>query len=285
MEDGRYAAILDGLGRAVCNVCGTAGGVGADERRLRGVLAGAEEDPAVDVHAAFREGLPCAGCGAISRDRCLILALGGILGRPPPLCGWSAQPELRVFEGTAYRGHPRYMGELFDYFPAGYDPEALAAGTIDGRRHADLQSLPYPDDFFDVLISSEVLEHVRLHRPVLREMHRTLRPGGLLLLQVPYVHEWPATSVLVHPHGDADVFLYPPLYHAEDTLVYRVYGRDLLSALAAEGLSVVYTELESVTHSVSPQSIILCRKGDYLDVSGLVAAGHAERRQRLHRER
>ncbi len=47
------------------------------------------------------------------------------------------------------------------------------------------ESLPFPDDRFDLIISHEVLEHVQDDRQCVCEMVRTLRPGGRLVLFVP----------------------------------------------------------------------------------------------------
>ena len=45
---------------------------------------------------------------------------------------------------------------------------------------------PFPDASFDVAWCSEVLEHLFDPEFALREMHRILRPGGRLLVTVPY---------------------------------------------------------------------------------------------------
>jgi len=45
--------------------------------------------------------------------------------------------------------------------------------------------LPYPDNYFDYIISSSVLEHVSLPEKLLNEMLRVLSPGGRLLLSLP----------------------------------------------------------------------------------------------------
>jgi SAM-dependent methyltransferase len=58
----------------------------------------------------------------------------------------------------------------------------------------DGETFPFPDASFDSLITSEVLEHVFNPDRFVSEMARVLRPGGVLLLTVPFVwdeHEQP----------------------------------------------------------------------------------------------
>ncbi len=47
------------------------------------------------------------------------------------------------------------------------------------------EHLPFPDNSFDLILSHEVLEHVRDDRLAVSEIMRTLRPGGRLVLFVP----------------------------------------------------------------------------------------------------
>ncbi len=47
------------------------------------------------------------------------------------------------------------------------------------------ESLPFPGESFDAILSHEVLEHVQDDRAAVREMLRVLRPGGRILLFVP----------------------------------------------------------------------------------------------------
>jgi ubiquinone/menaquinone biosynthesis C-methylase UbiE len=46
----------------------------------------------------------------------------------------------------------------------------------------DVQSLPCEDNSFDIILCTEVLEHVQDPRRAIAEMHRVLRPGGRLVL-------------------------------------------------------------------------------------------------------
>lgn len=59
---------------------------------------------------------------------------------------------------------------------------------------ADAHALPFPDASYEVVICSEVLEHVKDPAQVLRELRRVLVPGGLLLLSTRFlfpIHEAP----------------------------------------------------------------------------------------------
>lgn len=67
-------------------------------------------------------------------------------------------------------------------------------GTVhEGAREADvvgdLHDLDVPDASFDAVVLTEVLEHVAEPDRVLAELRRILRPGGRLMLTVPFVGE------------------------------------------------------------------------------------------------
>jgi len=155
--------------------------------------------------------------------------LGLALGLKPPLRDWPVNHALRVFETAGYRGHPGFLGKKFDYYNTRYDARQIAAGA-DPRYYADVQKLPYAPDFFDCALSSDVFEHVRLDDLGFREIFRVLKPNGIFVLQAPYGHGV-QTHIFVEPRGDEDIFLEPPQYHAEQTLVHRIYGTDFLSQL------------------------------------------------------
>ncbi|MEW6533131.1 MAG: class I SAM-dependent methyltransferase [Thermodesulfobacteriota bacterium] len=52
---------------------------------------------------------------------------------------------------------------------------------------ADATNIPFRTAYFDAVVCSEVLEHVREPVSVLKEAHRVLKPGGLLLICVPFL--------------------------------------------------------------------------------------------------
>ena len=76
------------------------------------------------------------------------------------------------------------VGGLFaamvDAGEAGTRPGSLAVTT-----NGDALRLPFPDDTFDRIIASEVLEHVTDDQIALDEIFRVLKPGGTLAATVP----------------------------------------------------------------------------------------------------
>jgi ubiquinone/menaquinone biosynthesis C-methylase UbiE len=62
--------------------------------------------------------------------------------------------------------------------------EHVPAGLIRG----DINHMSFPDATFDKVLLSEVLEHVPDEGRVLRELYRTLKPGGILAISVPHAH-------------------------------------------------------------------------------------------------
>ena len=63
------------------------------------------------------------------------------------------------------------------------DIDPAADPDIVGDAHA----LPFPDNSFEVVICREVLEHVENPIRAVDELYRTLKPGGKLLIYVPFL--------------------------------------------------------------------------------------------------
>ena len=55
-------------------------------------------------------------------------------------------------------------------------------------NQADIYALPYPDNAFDAVILSEVLEHIERDVDGLREIYRVLKPGGVVAITVPHAN-------------------------------------------------------------------------------------------------
>lgn len=48
-----------------------------------------------------------------------------------------------------------------------------------------IEDMPYPDECFDAVVATDILEHVLDLNAALRELLRVLKPGGFLIVRVP----------------------------------------------------------------------------------------------------
>ena len=98
--------------------------------------------------------------------------------------GCGRRPYEKMFSDVT-----RYVGT--DYLSDRSRPDVVSSAL----------DLPFRDQRFDTVISTEVLEHVPDPLRALREMQRVLKPGGFLVLSTPM--HWPRHEV---PY---DFFRYP----------------------------------------------------------------------------
>ncbi|WP_372623876.1 class I SAM-dependent methyltransferase [Falsiroseomonas sp.] len=100
----------------------------------------------------------------------------------------------------------RFGAELPDSAPVGleYVPEAARrAATKSGRPVAagDANRLPFPDASFGAAVSIDVISHAGVEPArALAELHRVLRPGGTLVLNLP-AYEWLTSAHDIRVHN------------------------------------------------------------------------------------
>jgi SAM-dependent methyltransferase len=117
---------------------------------------------------------------------------------------------------------------------AGEAPEGATATAMEG----DALNLPFPDESFDVVIISEVMEHIPDDKGVLAEMVRVLRPGGRIAITVPRYGPEKVCWTL----SDA--------YHEVEGGHIRIYRADeLLGKIRGAGLKPYGTHHAHALHS------------------------------------
>ena len=61
-------------------------------------------------------------------------------------------------------------------------------GTSNADAICYAEALPFADASFDTILCTEVLEHTRLPQLAMQEFSRLLKPGGYLLLSMPFIY-------------------------------------------------------------------------------------------------
>jgi SAM-dependent methyltransferase len=137
----------------------------------------------------------------------------------------------------------------------------VAAGGSLTVRHADALQLPFEDGDFDVLIVSEVLEHIRDDRAAMAEIQRVVRSGGLAAITVPR-------------RGPEEVcWALSDEYHNNPGGHLRIYrGDELLGRLCDAGLVPRGRDHAHALHS--PYWWLKCAVGVHDDQHPVAAAYH-----------
>jgi ubiquinone/menaquinone biosynthesis C-methylase UbiE len=90
--------------------------------------------------------------------------------------------------------HLEYVSQDACQYEGMGDKKGLQAGEWDTSKIdiiCDIADIPEPDESFDVILCSEVLEHIPEPSKALDEFYRLLKPNGVLIITAPF-------SSLVH---------------------------------------------------------------------------------------
>jgi SAM-dependent methyltransferase len=105
-------------------------------------------------------------------------------------------------------GKPCVQISVKDEIGRKFGPNWVSVDKYDNRpmidRHDDIEALGFADASFGGAVCWSVLEHVPHPQTAIRELHRVLKPGGLIWIQVPFLfpyHEAPSDYWRVSPDG------------------------------------------------------------------------------------
>lgn len=197
-----------------------------------------------------RQNARCPWCQSLERHRFAWLLLTGrsdlLDGRPKRVLHFAPERALE----------PRFRERLGE----GY----VTADLLDPKAdmQLDITAMPLPDEGFDMIYCSHVLEHVVEDRKAMREMWRVLKPGGWALVSVPMMAERTIEDPSVtDPEERTRVF-----GQADHV---RIYGRDFIDRLREAGFEVeiylareMYSEQERERMGLGKASgeAFICRK-------------------------
>lgn len=182
----------------------------------------------------------CPKCGCHPRHRLMALYLDQVA---PTL------RESSVLHFAAERAIRNRIVEVAkEYITADLRPEGRA-WELDRRSfrdnesevQADITDLQFPEERFDVVVCSHVLEHVHDDARALRELYRVMKPESWALLQTPL--DKGRTLSLERAEVDSPA-LRQKYYQQEDHV--RLYGREIYTRFIAAGFLPAIIPPESV---------------------------------------
>jgi len=193
----------------------------------------------------YREGLRYGGLNC--RKRALLYALFNEL--PDPRSAVVYAPEaLSPMARQLARQLPGFIGS--EYFT-----DALLRQRHATVRHENLAALSFEDDSIDRAVVGDVFEHVTDLHAVIGEIHRVLKPGGILYSTFPFAVNRDEHVVKARWDGERVDYLCAPEYHGdpvrpEGVLVFQIPGWQILDDCRRAGFG-----------SASMRFISSCRRG------------------------
>ena len=245
---GRRAGEIVGSYRHGGIACGTCGFTGAPlhhDTLWPGLIEAWELTPEWARWMNAREGSRCAWCGSSLRSGQLA---GAIVAAANARTGSDAKRLSALFSDPRARrlliAEINSAGNLHRYLARCPGLRYSEFGSRSAQVPSqDLMNLSYLDASFDLVITSDTLEHVPDIDRALRETLRVLRPGGTHLFTVPVVWDR-ATRQRARLEGSVLTHLLPPSHHGaptegkSDFLVFYEFGADFVDRCLSAGFKI-----------------------------------------------
>jgi SAM-dependent methyltransferase len=190
--------------------------------------------PRVARALAQKESLDCASCGAKLRARRLAQSIlkhvspGGSGPLPRSLHDWARLPQSRtlsIAEINLIDGLHAQLATLPGLVFSDYRDENALEANAEGVACEDLTHLSYADARFDLVLTSETLEHVPDLQTALAEIHRVLKCGGVHIFTIPLLPdvEFTFERATLLPDGRIKPRNGPLLHHPGGDVGYPVF--------------------------------------------------------------
>jgi SAM-dependent methyltransferase len=161
------------------------------------------------------------------------------------LAEWVRSPQsrsLRVAEINRIEGLHEQLAKLPHFQSSDHHPGAAPGALVAGVHSEDLTRLTYSGESFNLVLTSETLEHIPDLRKALDEILRILVPGGRHICTVPLLPGVVKTfsRTLIRPDGSPDHQV-PPICHPGGDVGYPVFtefGADFPEIVEAAGFDV-----------------------------------------------
>lgn len=168
----------------------------------------------------FKESMRCSDCNLIARQRAVMAELKNMV-RPGHVV-WFQEKFMSASLAWAERNllHCDLLGT--DYMP---DKSATDI------QHQDVTQLTFCNNTFNIIVSQDVFEHV--HNPWLgfQECLRVLKPGGTMLMTIPFAPDPLDVSIDRRTNNLPDIYHGDPQGPLGSFLCYTDFGWDLIDRL------------------------------------------------------
>ena len=214
----------------------------------------------VKNNPSFREGYQCSSCKASLRYRgqaeSIIKTFAPDQGlNLIELANKKSFQEKNIYEPGVIGPFRNLFSSFKTYTNSFYWDDIPLGEKKDGVQCQSLEALTFADNQFDLIITSDIMEHVRRPWVAFADIYRVLKPGGSHIFTIPLQLPMPSvTKYRVDTSTDEDIYIEEPHYHGNGiggrSLVYTDFGADIIEQLTDIGYSVTADTIDHEHHEV-----------------------------------
>jgi len=251
-----------------CNICGETGYVYYDFPDIY-----IRKEHSIGL---LRETLRCKSCGSTMRDRQMAFGILQEIARRfaikfLSLAEYRKNPSgtIRILDSDSYSPINRILRGLDNYNYSQYIPNLPNGDRLsDDSIVVDLMNIPFDEKSFDLILSSDVMEHVADDNAAHKSIFRTLDRGGVYIFTVPFdptalknrkltvsTDNANASSHLYldrHVHGDP--------HSSSGVTAHRIYGHQLIQDLINEGFATDFITVHEPRTGIYEGDLFIARK-------------------------
>lgn len=184
----------------------------------------------------LRETLQCEICGATNRQRQLSAMIASLYGYTS-LAEMGHATELVIYNTECSRCLHDMLKHAVNYQCSEYLPSPYTSNyALNGVQHQNLEELTFDSDSIDLVITTDVMEHVGSATTAFKEIYRVLRQGGHHVFTLPFLVDTYTQDTRAVAVGKTVQYLKDKVFHddpcsPDGSLVFRHFALDLLPQL------------------------------------------------------
>lgn len=181
----------------------------------------------------LRDFYVCSQCHSIPRQRALVLALERFYPE------WK---NLKIHESSPGGSSSDAIEKhCIEYLPTQFFQDIPLGKLKNGIQCENLEKMTFKDNYFDLMITQDVFEHVMNPADAFREICRVLKPGGAHIFTMPWYPHLKKTVQRARQLNSGEVeFLEEAVYHgnpidSKGSLVTFDWGLDFTDFIYVNG--------------------------------------------------
>lgn len=206
----------------------------------------------------LREDGICENCNSNTRKRHIAKVLLGLIKRKIKIRGFRClhkipdKANIAIYNVESNGALHEGLKHIKNYVCSEYfGPPEIIGNEQNGILNIDLRNIPFKENSFDFVVTTEVFEHVPDPYKGFGEIYRVLKKGGAHIFTVPYKGSGKDEIRAIIDKDGNITHLYEPEYHGDPIrgdgiLVYTIFADEMQEKLTNMGFQV------SINHRRNP---------------------------------